>query len=67
MGEKMSWTSTVGASDTGVMDRCQRCGSPQEPPYTVVSGHFTSEGALIHTRCACGALRPRLLRYGGRR
>jgi len=47
------------------MDQCARCGSPQEPPYTVVSRHFTSEGALIYTRCACGALRPRLLRYDG--
>jgi hypothetical protein len=47
------------------MDQCARCGSPQEPPYTVVSRHFTSEGTLIYTRCGCGALRPRLLRYDG--
>ncbi|WP_285617750.1 hypothetical protein [Actinoallomurus iriomotensis] len=49
------------------MNRCHRCGSPQEPPYTVVSRHLTSEGVLLYTRCACGAVRPWLLRYQGLR
>lgn len=44
------------------MDSCCSRGGSSE----VVSCHLTSEGVLVYTRCACGALRLQLHRPEGR-
>lgn len=42
-----------------VPDRCDRCGWPEDRPFTVVSEHATQDGRIVYTRCVCGRLQVR--------
>lgn len=53
------------AAQTEGVDAEQECGHSQHEPGEVASRHMTSEGVLVYTRCACGALRVRLHRWDG--
>ncbi len=54
--------STGDDTTTNAALACRYCGWPEQETYEVVSRHRTSEGTVVYSRCACGALQVRVHR-----